>query len=753
MKIVFFYYKRQTLGGISLQFYNLCNYLSEHTTHEVCYVDFYNETIAEMAKDANIQYIDVDQFEVHGYEDAVFITSPDYLFFLLQKIDSLKKAKILLYDWNTDSSINLRNQFKNPYIDLAAVYSYIDEKNGIDFMDDAVRMSCQKKLGILPQKRFIPTAKEMNHQVGDSAAMCVECASQTELTVQDLMAVPAIKEQWKSFRKYHKAIDKDYYAFCTEEINKNPVEYEKFQDYFYILCEWLGFKHRGINLEDFFKKNNYSSIAIYGMGYMGHLLYDELKTSDIEIKYGIDNDPNSKCEGLTIIPPGKISEQVDVIVVTPSFAFDEIKEMLSTKTESAIMSINEVLRGIREKRFLSVQDHYEEVLKKIQKKAQVRKIRVAFLVLYTYTFSSLPIYKLMREDDRYETSIIAIPDISKGIDYLRDNYKKTLQELREIDENVIEGYDIASDHYVDIKDDYDLIFFNNPYKNMIKSVHSIEHFLDSDVLTLYVNYGFFTLKFGRQIVRTNFYNNLWKVFIDSNENLEDLKREELIHGKNGVVSGYLKMDSLADADIEQNHRKRVLICPHHTVPDWTHGKFLELSNFLKYAELILELPQKYPELDFIFRPHPFLFYNLVSNRIWSEEEKDLYLEKINQIPNIVYDADGDYFETFANSDAMIHDCGSFTAEYLFTEKPCCYMLKNEYQIQNEFLPMGQECLKHYYKAYEKEDIYKFIEDVVIGEIDPLKAERERFSRESLKFNYPKAAEFAYQYITDLLFNN
>ena len=105
-----------------------------------------------------------------------------------------------------------------------------------------------------------------------------------------------------------------------------------------------------------------------------------------------------------------------------------------------------------------------------------------------------------------------------------------------------------------------------------------------------------------------------------------------------------------------------------------------------------------------------------------------------------YDHSGDYFELFANSDGIVHDCSSFIGEYLFTEKPCCYMLKNEQEIQDVMNPMGIACMENYYKAYGKDDILRFIDEVILKGIDPLKEQREEFSRKILKFNYPHSAE-------------
>ena len=41
----------------------------------------------------------------------------------------------------------------------------------------------------------------------------------------------------------------------------------------------------------------------------------------------------------------------------------------------------------------------------------------------------------------------------------------------------------------------------------------------------------------------------------------------------------------------------------------------------------------------------------------------------------------EYVELFKSSDALIHDCGSFMAEYLVTNKPVLFLEKNNYKIE------------------------------------------------------------------------
>lgn len=120
-------------------------------------------------------------------------------------------------------------------------------------------------------------------------------------------------------------------------------EVDKFKKYYEILCQWMAHKQRGRSLEEYFMQNGYHSIAIYGMGGLGSRLYEDLKNSGIDIKYAIDQDVSCIYPDLKTISPKDKIEKVDVIVVTAVFAFDEIKEMLSQKTKSPVISLEEVL--------------------------------------------------------------------------------------------------------------------------------------------------------------------------------------------------------------------------------------------------------------------------------------------------------------------------------------------------------------------------------------------------------------------------
>lgn len=184
----------------------------------------------------------------------------------------------------------------------------------------------------------------------------------------------------------------------------------------------------------------------------------------------------------------------------------------------------------------------------------------------------------------------------------------------------------------------------------------------------------------------------------------------------------------------------VILAPHHTIST-EYNPLLNISNFLRFSDFFLELFEAYPQIHFIFRPHPLLHLALKDPRFWGEEKTEQYFKRVQQFPNVTYQEGGDYFETFVQSDGIIHDCASFLCEYLFTDHPACYMLKNKESIPEQFDVLGQKTLEHYYQAFTKEDILYFLDHVILQKEDSKKEARLQFAKEHLKINYPHASDF------------
>lgn len=392
------------------------------------------------------------------------------------------------------------------------------------------------------------------------------------------------------------------------------------------------------------------------------------------------------------------------------------------------------------RKYYKVNRSYRRKIKLIRRRiAEGKKIKVAYIVVFNSVFPVRPVFENMLNDAVFDPYIIVAPNVSRTYKYMIDTYKEALSALTEqYGDRVIGGYDIETDDYLELKDDYAILFFCNPYKHLVNPLHHVEYFLNKNCLPIYSSYGFAALKFFDEVIATDFYNYMWKACVETSLNLEYLKAHEKIQGRNGVITGYIKMDKYASVKRSNNIRKRILICPHHTVWGW---KTLNISNFLKYSELFIKLPEIFSDIDFVFRPHPLLFPNLKAHGIWTEYEIEGYMTRLLSHSNMTYDKSGDYMQQFADSDAMIHDCGSFIGEYLYTEKPCCYMMKSLQETMDNLIPLGQVCMQHYYHAFKEDDIINFIKDVVINGEDPKKENRVNFVERELKINYPNAAKF------------
>ncbi len=375
------------------------------------------------------------------------------------------------------------------------------------------------------------------------------------------------------------------------------------------------------------------------------------------------------------------------------------------------------------------------VMRDIVKK---RKLRVAFLVIYDSVFPAEAVYKKMRESSVFEPALYVIPDTLRGEQNMLTQMFKTYKSLKEKYGKVILPYDTEHKTFAAIEDDFDIFCTANPYDSMTHLNYRIRHLtIERGKLSFYINYGYPGVVYGREVFSRQAMSLLWRYFIESEALFPEYRQHEILYGLNTEIVGYPKMDALAQCSIDTERTfKRIIIAPHHTIDD---AVSLHLSNFLVFADFFLKLPARYPEVQFVFRPHPMLFPKLTDEKFWGREKTKKYLATMQAFPNVEYQDGGDYFETFANADGIIHDCSSFLTEWMYTEKPGCYLLRNRESIEEQFMPAGQAVLDLYYQAFCEEDIIHFIDDVILHGEDPLKEKREAYVRRYVKVNYPDAA--------------
>lgn len=120
-------------------------------------------------------------------------------------------------------------------------------------------------------------------------------------------------------------------------------ETERLDDYYHLLVQWMRNKHYGWRISDYFEKNEYKKVAIYGMGEIGDLLYEDLKEAGIRVDYSIDQAGGSHFRELHGYTLEDDLPEVDVIIITPIFALDAITNKLKKVTNAKLVSIKDVI--------------------------------------------------------------------------------------------------------------------------------------------------------------------------------------------------------------------------------------------------------------------------------------------------------------------------------------------------------------------------------------------------------------------------
>ena len=408
-----------------------------------------------------------------------------------------------------------------------------------------------------------------------------------------------------------------------------------------------------------------------------------------------------------------------------------------------------IRRGSMERRHprLSVEDHrasFAATVARIAAKAAAGEpVRAVFPVSNPSMFPARPLFDAMRADARFDARIVVVPDM-RGLD--RDPAAARRACREEL------GRSIPADRFLDAEPDEfglypdvlagaDVVCYPSPYD--LSCFRFNPHYaVGRSFLPIHVNYGFYRSVYDRDIVGRQNYAWFWKAFFECEATAKEYAEHSILKGANAEVVGYVKMDALAAAEPwpRNGSRKRVLIAPHHSVEGGANDT-LALSNFQRYADYFLTLPERHPEIDFVFRPHPFLFTVLSHPSRWGQAKVDDWIARMKAHPNVRWSDEGDYFPVFASCDACVQDCGSYLVEWFYTGRPCCYMLKDPSDIDAKFAPLGKDCLSHCYLAYDEAANESFLRDVVEGGADPKAAARDEF-RKTVMVNHPHAADAA-----------
>lgn len=363
-----------------------------------------------------------------------------------------------------------------------------------------------------------------------------------------------------------------------------------------------------------------------------------------------------------------------------------------------------------------------------------KQLEVAFFLTIPGMWKSDALFEAMLHDSRYHPYVVIYPySRYKGfkMDEVRNTIEQTKQFIEQRGYEYIIPFDERRGKWFDLnkQNKQDVVFFSTPYKDTLP-IYYLYHYRDT--LTCYVPYSLRALS----IYKTDYaliFHNLVGVFCAESELHRKMAIEHSRNqGVNVIVTGYPATEIFLRKDYvpkdqwkpQPHTKKKVIYASHHSI-----DKEEFPSVFLEICEEMFHIAEKFADtIQFVFKPHYLLKFKL--QRLWGEEKTEAYYQRWNSLGNTQLVIDG-YEELFLTSDAMIHDCGSFTTEYLYVKKPVIY-LGGETDMTGKFNEFGIRSFNCHYRGKTGEDIERFLQEVVLEGKDPMRTKREQFFEDYLK---------------------
>lgn len=130
---------------------------------------------------------------------------------------------------------------------------------------------------------------------------------------------------------------------AEQKAEENQRLVEKNRTQFLVMLQWLKLRQTGRSICSYLSERGYKRVAIYGMSYTGERVLFELESAGIEVPYAIDKRAGGVASEIDILLPDDDLPDVDAIIVSEVFFFDEVRSMLGEKLSCPVISLEEVI--------------------------------------------------------------------------------------------------------------------------------------------------------------------------------------------------------------------------------------------------------------------------------------------------------------------------------------------------------------------------------------------------------------------------
>ncbi len=226
----------------------------------------------------------------------------------------------------------------------------------------------------------------------------------------------------------------------------------------------------------------------------------------------------------------------------------------------------------------------------------------------------------------------------------------------------------------------DVVFVQMPYADSLPPHLQLDSITAAGAKIAYIPYGL-EIGGGGLNLRYQFdlpiHRNAWRIFARSERHRAMFAKYCRSGSGHVIVTGHPKFDSvamLAPAVVKikrkelAGERRIVMWSPHFSVqqpPAW--------STFSIYSDDILYGIERLKNIHLLIRPHPLFFATMRNSGGWNEQDEDDFRRRVAKMENCSLDESEDYLVSFAISDALMADAGSFILEFFATGKPLLYL--------------------------------------------------------------------------------
>ena len=375
-----------------------------------------------------------------------------------------------------------------------------------------------------------------------------------------------------------------------------------------------------------------------------------------------------------------------------------------------------------------------------------QKIKVGFVLYDSSMWCGDKLYDFFDRDERFEPTVFLCLRTDKTQDELvRKDFRHGVEQFQSHGRNVVALAEKNSPVPAQ-----DVLIYLTPYLNVLPDAFKLSNLTARTLLT-YIPYGFNLTTYD--ISNYALFRVIWQAFFESEFSLKLFDAHSKLEMPRGLISGYPKLDAFFDERTTFHFNwktirpdaKKIIYAPH-----WSIDGGVNFATFQHNCKFMYEFAKSHAEISWVVKPHPNLLFSAVKTGLFkSTADFEAYLRAWDELPNAQVVTGGYYLDIFATSDGMIHDSGSFIAEYQFTHKPMIFLTRDT----QEFNELGRKILDAAYcvDGRDLNGIAALMKRIFIDGDDFKRDERRKVFDERLNYfkrNGVTASEFIFRHIAD-----